>query len=120
MLNLQKIKLNNIKIKIKDGPKIEFNIDNSKPLVVNESSEATIACKAEGYPVPDVKLKFNGHLLVNVESLLEDNVKWISIFIKNVTRKYNGTFTCYVNDDNKQNLDLLVICKFIIYNIIVF
>ena len=83
---------------------------NDRILLVEESSDVKLVCKAEGYPIPEVKFKFNGNLMVNFESKYDKYSKDITIFLRNVTKKHNGTYSCYLNDEVYKSIDILIKC----------
>ena len=84
---------------------------NDRVLIVNESSDVKLVCKGEGYPIPEVKFKFNGNLLVNFESKYDKYSKEITVYLRNVTKKYNGTYTCFLNDEIHKNIDIIIKCN---------
>lgn len=90
---------------------IKFNTKNERALVVNETSDLKLVCKAEGHPIPEVKFTFNGNLLANVESKYDQYSKEIWTYLHNVTKKNNGTYACYLNDAVYRSIDLIIKCK---------
>ncbi len=45
-------------------------------------------------------------------SFINENTKEIWVNIKNSTRLMNGTYSCNLNDEIEENLELIVTCKF--------
>lgn len=87
---------------------------NERVAIVNETSDVKLICKAEGYPIPEVKFMFNNKFLVNFESKYDHFSKEISVHLRNVTKKYNGTYSCYLNDSHRKSIDMLIRCKLFI------
>ena len=97
---------------VKDGPLIKLvGTPDSNAVSANELSSVAFGCISEGYPVPNIKWKFNGADLKDFGINQTNSIKHIWIEFKKVNRKNNGTYTCYLNDKVKHEFDLLVKCK---------
>lgn len=81
--------------------------------MINESNTVSFSCITEGYPVPNIKWLHNGKELAAeyLSSFTNENTKEIWVNIKNTTRLMNGTYSCNLNNEIEENLDLIVICK---------
>lgn len=79
---------------------------------MNETADVKLVCKAEGNPVPEVKFMFNGNALVNFESKYDKHTKEIWINLRNMTKKFNGTYSCYLNETMHKSIDIMIRCIF--------
>jgi hypothetical protein len=98
----------------KDGPKVRLNTPG-KIIMINESSSISFSCIAEGYPIPNIKWMHNDKVIADeyLSSFNNDNTKEIWVNIKNATRLMNGTYSCNLNDEIEENLELIVTCRFL-------
>ena len=79
---------------------------------INEFSSVNFNCSSQGYPIPDIKWKFNGQDLTNFSSYSTNSSKVIWLGFNRVERGHNGTYTCYLNENIKQDFDLIVKCQY--------
>ena len=82
---------------------------------ISEMSNMNLSCTAEGYPIPNVKWQFNGKDISTfaIQTSADYNMfsKTIRLSLKSVKRENNGTYSCYLNDQFKQDLNIFVLCK---------
>lgn len=78
--------------------------------MVNETADVKLICKAEGNPVPEVKFTFNGSPL-NFESKYDKYTKEIWMSLRNMTKRDNGTYACYLNETMQRSIDIIIRCK---------
>ena len=94
----------------KDGPTLKLNVPGEE-VIIDEYSPTSIGCSAEGHPVPNIRWKFNGMDLINYPSNESSSSRNIWLNFERVKRKHNGTYSCFLNDENRRNFHLIVKCS---------
>ena len=93
-----------------DGPFIKLTSEQDS-LNVDEYKSISFGCIGEGYPLPNIKWKFNGEEITDYHYNQTRYIKQIWIDIKNATKDNNGTYACYLNDKLHHSVNLFVNCK---------
>lgn len=85
-------------------------------LTVREGNSLDIGCVSTGYPVPNIKWAYGkiDNILSDYYSNITRDSQQIWLNFRNITRKNNGTYICFLNEKIKHRLDLIVLCKFLL------